>query len=177
MKRTVFALALALTSGTALAAEPIGEWLVEEGLARIRVENCGDRLVGFVSWEKEPGGIDRYNPDPSKRARPTLGMPVLLNMIPTNGNRWKGEIYNSENGKTYTGSISLSRPDVLRVEGCVLGFLCGGQDWARYKPEPTPTTGRATPQPPQQPRARAGQPPKLDPMVRDACAAMPPPSS
>ena len=35
--------------------------------------------------------------------------------------------------------------DKLRVEGCVLGFLCGGQDWTRTKFE-TPARG-AKPRP------------------------------
>jgi hypothetical protein len=46
-------------------------------------------------------------------------------------NEWNGQIYNSSDGHTYDANISLSAPDVLRVEGCVLGFLCGGEDWTR----------------------------------------------
>jgi uncharacterized protein (DUF2147 family) len=142
MKRTCFALAtLALSTGFALAAEPVGEWLVTDGYAQIRVEKCGDQYWGVVSWEQQPG-TDTNNPDPAKRNRPTLGMPVLLGMKATQANRWDGQIYNSENGKTYTGNISLSSPDVLRVEGCLLIF-CGGQDWTRVAKANVPTTGRA----------------------------------
>ena len=143
MKRISLGLAaLTLSTGLALAAEPIGEWLVTDGYAHIRVEKCGDQYWGVVSWEKE-AGTDTNNPDPAKRNRPTLGMPVLLGMKATQSNRWDGQIYNSENGKTYTGNISLSSPDVLRVEGCLLIF-CGGQDWTRVaKAASAPTTGRA----------------------------------
>ena len=140
MKRIYFGLAaLALSTGMALAAEPTGEWLVTDGIASIRVEKCGDQYWGVVSWEKEPG-VDSNNPDPAKRTRPTLGMPVLLGMKATQPNRWDGQIYNSENGKTYTGNISLTSQDVLRVEGCLLIF-CGGQDWTRVAKGST--TGRA----------------------------------
>jgi uncharacterized protein (DUF2147 family) len=124
-------IALTLCS-TAFAAEPHGEWLVEGGAAQIRIEHCGDQLWGFVSWEKVPG-VDHNNPDSSKRDRPTLGMPVLLGMTPAQANRWDGEVYNAEDGRTYTSHISLRGDDVLRVEGCVLGFLCGGQNWTRAK--------------------------------------------
>jgi uncharacterized protein (DUF2147 family) len=141
MTRTCFALAtLALSTGFALATEPIGEWLVTDGYANIRIEKCGDQYWGVVSWEQKPG-TDTNNPDPNKRNRPTLGMPVLLAMKATKPNRWDGQIYNSENGKTYTGNISLASPDVLRVEGCLLIF-CGGQDWTRVKSSAA-TTGRA----------------------------------
>jgi uncharacterized protein (DUF2147 family) len=148
MKRICFGIAaLALLAGPALAADPTGDWMVEEGLAHIRVENCSGQFWGVVTWEKDPGGIDTNNPDPAKRARPTLGMPVLLAMkpVPANPNRWDGQIYNSENGKTYTGNISLASQDVLRVEGCVLGFLCGGQNWTRVRPESRVSTTGAAP--------------------------------
>jgi uncharacterized protein (DUF2147 family) len=131
MQRIVLISAVLLASATpALAAEPIGEWLVKDGVARIKIDNCGEGLWGVVAWEKEPG-VDEHNPDASKRSRPTLGMPVLLDMKSTEPGRWDGEVYNAENGKTYTSHISLPSPDVLRVEGCVLGFLCGGENWTR----------------------------------------------
>ncbi|NVO14680.1 MAG: DUF2147 domain-containing protein [Rhodoplanes sp.] len=125
---------LLLAAAPALAAEPAGptgEWMVADGVAKVRIENCGNQLWGVVSWEKEPGGTDQYNPDPAKRARPTLGMPLLLGMQQANPNRWDGEIYNAQNGKTYTANIKLTTPDQLELQGCVLGFLCGGQTWTR----------------------------------------------
>lgn len=122
---------LLLGVAPALAAEPTGEWMVADGVAKVRIENCGNQLWGIVSWEKEPGGIDQYNPDPSKRTRPTLGMPLLLGMQQQQPGRWDGEIYNAQNGKTYTANIRLSTPDQLELQGCVLGFLCGGQTWTR----------------------------------------------
>jgi uncharacterized protein (DUF2147 family) len=135
MKRIGITLAALLFPAIPVAASesPLtGEWADEDGLAHIRVENCGGRFWGAVSWEKEPG-IDSKNPDAGKRGRPTLGMPVLLAMKPTRPNHGEGQIYNSENGKIYDGSITLMSQNVLRVKGCVLGFLCGGQNWARVK--------------------------------------------
>jgi hypothetical protein len=73
----------ALPCYPAAASEPAltGEWADEDGLAHIRIENCGGRFWGAVSWEKEPG-IDSKNPDSAKRGLPTLVMPVFLAMIP-----------------------------------------------------------------------------------------------
>jgi uncharacterized protein (DUF2147 family) len=121
---------LVFTAAPGLAAGPIGEWLTEKGDARIRIENCGDRLWGVVIWEKEPG-IDSKNPDPSKRGQPTLGLPIILGMKAAGEGVWKGGIYNAENGKTYSAEIKLPKPDVMRVQGCVLAFLCGGENWTR----------------------------------------------
>lgn len=112
-----------------------GEWLVEDQTARIRIENCGGALWGAVSWEKSPGGQDVQNPDPTKRTRPTLGLPVILNMQAGHDGRWNGEVYNAKNGQTYTAHISMLDPSTLRIEGCVLGFLCGGENWTRFEPK------------------------------------------
>ena len=60
-----------------------------------------------------------------------MGMPILINMKPAE-RQWEGEVYNAQNGETYTSYISLKSPDVLSIEGCVLGGLfCGGEDWTR----------------------------------------------
>jgi uncharacterized protein (DUF2147 family) len=145
--------AVLLSLQPAWAAEsPTGEWLVADGVAQIKIEDCGGRMWGVVSLEPQPG-IDKNNPDPAKRTRPTLGMPVILGMQPAQGNRWEGEIYNSENGKTYSGRIFLTSPDVLRIEGCVLGFLCGGQNWTRVKAE-QPAVTSSTPRKPGEPQRR-----------------------
>lgn len=129
---------LALMVNSASAAEPTGDWAVEGGFAHIRIDSCGDRLWGIVAWEQKPN-VDKNNPDESKRTRPTLGIPIVLGMKQEDPNRWDGEIYNSENGRVYTAHISLASDDVLHVEGCVLGFLCGGQNWTRVAaPQPAP---------------------------------------
>jgi uncharacterized protein (DUF2147 family) len=128
---TVAALLLFLTCACAAPADaPTGDWLVEKRWAIIRIVDCGGQLWGVVTWETHPS-VDAKNPDPAKRSRPTLGMPILLGMKMSKSNEWNGQIYNSSDGHTYDANISLSAPNVLRVEGCVLGFLCGGEDWTR----------------------------------------------
>ncbi len=125
--------AIILATSPVLAADPVGEWLVENGAAHIRIENCGGALWGVTSWEKVPGK-DTENPDPAKRTRPTLGIPILIDMKPAaDGTRWDGQVYNAENGKTYTANITLKDPNTLRIQGCVLGFLCGGENWTRVQ--------------------------------------------
>jgi uncharacterized protein (DUF2147 family) len=116
---------------TTAFADATGEWLVAERTARISIADCGGALWGIVSWEADPGGVDDKNPDPAERSRPILGMPVLLEMKVSGTNQWAGQIYNSENGKIYSGGLTLVSPDVLRVRGCVLIILCGGENWTR----------------------------------------------
>jgi uncharacterized protein (DUF2147 family) len=131
-KFILFATFSALSTTSALAADPTGDWLVADGVAHIRVAECNGNMWGAVAWEKEPGGIDEHNPDVSKRSRPTLGMAVLINMKKKSGvDQWEGEVYNANDGKTYSSTIKPVGSDKLEIQGCVLGFLCGGETWTR----------------------------------------------
>jgi uncharacterized protein (DUF2147 family) len=124
---------LVVAAAPAWAQSPVGEWRVADGSAHIRIVDCGGVLWGVVSWEKTPGR-DRQNPDPAKRSRPTLGMPVLLHMTPADeAGRWEGEVYNADDGQTYDSSIALRNANTLHVEGCALGIFCGGEDWTRLR--------------------------------------------
>jgi uncharacterized protein (DUF2147 family) len=122
----------ALPCVPAAAAEPVGNWLVGNGAAVVRIEPCGEGLCGAIAWTRRQNGVDTKNPDPAKRNRPLLGMPILIDMKPAaDGSRWEGTVYNSEDGQTYSSHIGLKSPEILRIEGCVLGFLCGGENWVR----------------------------------------------
>jgi uncharacterized protein (DUF2147 family) len=130
---SVFLQATCVTA--ALAADPTGDWRVSDGVANIRVARCGNNLWGVVAWEKEPGGRDSNNPDASKRNRPTLGMPILLDMKKDAGaDSWQGQVYNAKDGQTYSSSITPTDANHLAIRGCVLGFLCGGETWTRVGP-------------------------------------------
>jgi uncharacterized protein (DUF2147 family) len=139
-----FVVASFAAAAPAWAQDPTGEWLVKDGSAQIRIVKCGNSFWGVVSWEKAPGGRDAQNPDASKRSRPTLGMPTLLNMQASDPGEWGGEVYNAENGRTYDASIALRNAGILHIEGCVLGFLCGGEDWTRTQAKPAPSQPSAT---------------------------------
>lgn len=119
----------------ALAADPTGDWRVADGVANIRVAQCNGSMWGAVSWEKQPGGRDQNNPDVSKKNRPTLGMPTLINMKKTPGaEQWEGQVYNAKDGQMYSATITPVGTDQIEIKGCVLGFLCGGETWTRVGP-------------------------------------------
>jgi uncharacterized protein (DUF2147 family) len=125
-------LVLATGLTPALAADPTGDWKVADGVANIRVAECNGDMWGAVSWEKTPGGRDANNPDASKRSRPTLGMPILIDMKKKPGvDQWEGQVYNAKDGQSYSSTIKPVGSDQLEIQGCVLGFLCGGETWTR----------------------------------------------
>jgi uncharacterized protein (DUF2147 family) len=116
----------------ALAADPTGDWMVADGVANIRVAECNGSMWGAVSWEKVPGGHDTHNPDAAKRSRLTLGMPILINMKKKpEADQWEGQVYNAKDGQFYSSTIKPVGSDKLEIQGCVLGFLCGGETWTR----------------------------------------------
>ena len=132
MRQMLFSLAVLTVSAlSAAAADLNGEWLVEDGSARIRLADCNGGMWGIVAWARQRG-VDSHNPDPSQRRRSTLGLPIIRGMRQVRANQWEGPIYNPENGETYDGKIIVQGPNVLEVEGCILGgWFCGGQKWTR----------------------------------------------
>jgi uncharacterized protein (DUF2147 family) len=131
---------LATGLNAALAADPTGDWKVADGVANIRVAQCSGNMWGVVAWEKTPGGKDKNNPDAAKQSRPTLGMPILIDMKKKPGvDAWEGEVYNAKDGQLYSSTIKPVGTDQLEIQGCVLGFLCGGETWTRVGP-PIPSS-------------------------------------
>jgi uncharacterized protein (DUF2147 family) len=122
------------------AADPTGDWRVADGVANIRVAQCNGNMWGAVAWEKTAGGRDTNNPDVSKQNRPTLGMPILIDMKKKPGaDQWEGQVYNAKDGQSYSATITPIGNDELEIKGCVLGFLCGGETWTRVAP-PIPSS-------------------------------------
>lgn len=147
-----------LLAATAAAAaqqvgDPVGEWLVEDGSARIKVVSCPGAVnqpptLWGVIWAEKTPGTDSRNPDPSQKNRPMLGVPILIGMRQTEANLWNGKIYDATRGSLFDSKISISRSDMLEVRGCVAGIFCGGQDWKRVTGTNTPPLPpQATPAP------------------------------
>jgi uncharacterized protein (DUF2147 family) len=116
--RTVAYSTIFLAAGlaSALAADPTGDWRVADGVANIRVAECNGNMWGAVSWEKTP----------------TLGMPILIDMKKKAGvDQWEGQVYNAKDGQFYSSTIKPISADQMEIQGCVLGFLCGGETWTR----------------------------------------------
>jgi uncharacterized protein (DUF2147 family) len=165
MRKVIFSVIfLAAGVASALAADPTGDWKVADGVANIRVAECSGSMWGAVAWEKTPGGHDTNNPDVSKKNRPTLGMPILIDMKKKAGvDQWGGQVYNAKDGQYYSSTIKPVGSDQLEIQGCLLGFLCGGETWTRVAgpiPASPSSTGMAkgTPKAPAAPKTTGSNP-------------------
>jgi uncharacterized protein (DUF2147 family) len=140
MKRILLAplaaIAFALVSTPALAGDPTGLWLTEDGEAKIKVAACGNAICGTIAWLKDPNDkatskpkTDKNNADAALRNRPIIGSPVVLSMKPDGNDKWAGQLYNAEDGKTYSGNVALAG-NTMKVQGCV-AIICKTKTWTR----------------------------------------------
>ena len=122
----------------AQAADPLGTWLAGDKKGKIRIVNCGGAICGNLVWLAEPNDPetnqakpDDKNADPGKRSRPLVGIPIVLSMKPTGGDKWDGQVYNSRDGQTYSGSFTMTGPNTAELKGCVAVVMCKSETWTR----------------------------------------------
>jgi uncharacterized protein (DUF2147 family) len=124
----------------AAAASPLGTWYTADNDSQVRITNCGGALCGDLVGLKEPKDpetgkpkLDKHNADASKQSRPLIGVPIVLGMKPSGPNVWSGNVYNASDGKTYSGSFTMTGENTAELKGCVMAVLCKSQTWTRTK--------------------------------------------
>ena len=91
-----------------------GVWKLNSGKVTVRIAPCGASLCGAIVGLAKPldkkgrPKVDKKNPNESLRNRPLMGLTILANMKPAGENRWRGTIYNADDGKTYSSYMNLS---------------------------------------------------------------------
>jgi uncharacterized protein (DUF2147 family) len=116
-----FALAAAMFAAmtATAAADPTGTWLRDNGNSRVRFAPCGGSMCGTIVWLKDDSG-------PSK-----VGQRVFSNMVKSGENTWNGQAFNPEDGKTYSGKMTVNGSS-MTTSGCVLGGLvCRSVSWRK----------------------------------------------
>jgi uncharacterized protein (DUF2147 family) len=131
------ALTLSLAAwGQGHQADPRGRWITASGNLEVEVAPCGQTLCGTVTQvianhSMSPGGDDMKPVD----TRPALGMTILIDFQPdadADHTQWQGQIYNRENGKTYSCQMSLSPTGELVLRAYVgLPLFGKTQLWRR----------------------------------------------
>jgi uncharacterized protein (DUF2147 family) len=112
----LFTAAAAAQAQSSPASDPRGRWVTANGNLEVEVAPCGAALCGTVTKvlgnrSMAPGGGDMQAED----KRPALGMTLLKDFAPVDATEplrppteWAGQIYNRENGKTYSCNMSVS---------------------------------------------------------------------
>ena len=128
------AASLALTAGAAMAAGPVGLWRDNDKGAEIKVSECGAGLCVQIAKPSDPVAKDKNNPDPSLRGRSLAGLTLISGAKQSAANVWQGDVYNVEDGRVYSGSLTLVSEARLQMEGCALaGLVCKTRTFSRIK--------------------------------------------
>lgn len=140
MHARLFAAVLALgavVSAPALAADPTGLWQTPTRSGQVEISRCGaslcGRLVSSEGLKADPALKDVNNANARLRGRPLRNLTILSGFSggPT---EWSGgSIYNAEDGRTYSGSLTLDGADTLKLRDCVVAPLCKTQTWTRLR--------------------------------------------
>ena len=143
--RTIAAAALAgmLAAGPASAGHgtALGVWFTEGQKSKVEIYDCDGKLCGRIIWLKEPlddkgkEKLDIHNPDQAQRGRKIVGLDLLHGFVasPYDEHEWEdGEIYDPENGKLYSCTLTLEDDGSLDVRGYIGIPLFGRtQVWTR----------------------------------------------
>jgi uncharacterized protein (DUF2147 family) len=95
-----------------------------------------DSVYGVWLRDGHNESLEFFDCDGKLCARETIATGAEPQMIlrhaqPNGTNQWKGDLFNPENGKTYSGKISYSPPNKLTLTGCLIAFLCQSESWTR----------------------------------------------
>ena len=140
MKLSIFAaaaLAVAAVAAPALASDPTGLWQTPTNGGQVQISRCGQALCGVLVTSDHirsmPGMLDAKNSNRELRGRTLRNLP-LLNGFTGGPTEWRGgTVYNPDDGRTYSGTITMQGDNSLRLQGCVVRPLCRNQTWTRIR--------------------------------------------
>ncbi len=134
----------AMPSAHAEAASPVnGFWLTENHSAIVELHSCGQRTCGRFAWlkDEEGGQISRdfHNHDPALRDRLICNLQFISDFTAIDSTHYEdGDIYNPEDGLTYSADMTVMDHETLKIHGYVLLPILGqGEIWKRVTFKPT----------------------------------------
>ena len=137
MKKTAFALMSLVLMMLAFPVNSQGQtykstdikgiWLNQDEDAKIEIFENGGKYYGKIVWLKTPidpetqkPKVDKNNPNPSLRNRPTLGLEILKDFTFDGKDEWKdGTIYDPKSGKTYSCYMRMENKNKLKIRGFI----------------------------------------------------------
>ena len=116
-----------------------GTWLVQDGSAKIKIDNVNGKYAGKIVWLNPPldkNGkpiLDKNNPDKNLQSHTLMGLLMLNNFAHAGENVWDdGSIYDPDSGKTYSCKITMKNDKTIEVRGYIGISLFGRTEtWKR----------------------------------------------
>ena len=115
------AVVVAASATAALAGDATGTWRRPSTGTVVNFYDCGANLCAKIVAVK----------DASKQS--TVGTVIMPGAKKVSDNKWEGDLLNTEDGKTYSGVVTLDSGGLM-LKGCILGgFICKGETWSRVQ--------------------------------------------
>lgn len=129
LARILPALVLVSIAGPAFAAEPLGTFKRPSTGTEVEFYDCGGKLCAKIVKVT----------DAAKQKE--VGTVIMGGAAKDGDAVWKGDLLNTEDGKTYSGIVTLVDGDHVKLEGCGLwGMVCKGETWERVPVDATAST-------------------------------------
>ena len=104
----------------ATAFDPYGIWMRPSTGTQVNFYDCGGKLCAKIVAVKD------------ERRKNEIGTIILAGAARSADDQWKGDLLNTDGGKTYAGVVTLQGPNALNLKGCI-AFLCRGETWTKVK--------------------------------------------
>jgi uncharacterized protein (DUF2147 family) len=129
-------------TSTIFAQKPdaiLGTWLPGSGKAHVKIEKVGNKYFGTVIWLKEPidpetnkPKLDKNNPAKVLQSYPIIGTRLLKDLVFEDGEWSDGTVYDPENGKTYSCTVTLVDANTIDMRGYIgFSFIGRSDTWKR----------------------------------------------
>jgi uncharacterized protein (DUF2147 family) len=129
----LFAAFLAAPSADAV----IGTWHSPTKNGVISIQKCGSSICGTLESgddiKANPTAKDVNNKDAGQRGRTLKGLTMLSGFKWDDGAWSDGNVYNPNDGRTYSGKITVEDANTLHLRGCVFVPLCKTETWTRIR--------------------------------------------
>jgi len=107
----------------------LGTWWNSDGGVSVDVQPCGAFICGTVTRAGPKAEKDAHNGG----FKEMVGLRVMRDFQHVGAGRWKGTVLVPERGVTVRSTITRLDAGHMKVEGCILGFLCSHEIWRRTR--------------------------------------------
>lgn len=132
---TALLLLAAAAAATPAHDIPLGRWQTETKHGVVEISRCGASICGKLltsdGIRANPTLADQKNANASLRTRPLRGMTMLWGFSRSADGWTGGNIYNADDGRTYSADVLTVNANTIKVRGCVFKPLCKTQTWRR----------------------------------------------
>ena len=115
----------------------IGIWLTQDKGAKVEIYKSNNQYFGKIVWLKDAVNtktgkpwLDNQNPDATKRNLPLIGTMIIWNFNYSNVEYIGGKVYDSRNGKIYSGKLWLADNNTLKMRG-YWGVFYNTETWKK----------------------------------------------